>query len=303
VRAGDFRAAEALFAEAATLAPGDPRPAVRHAFAVFCQGRIDDAFPLVEAALAKGDDAEGRMIAGRILAIRRHLERAAASFERATALEPERSDGWSALAAANLALGDEAAAARAYAESARLDPAKAEDRLWTDILRIQPDPVQIQEALDRSARGTAAYMASKYGEAAHELQAVIGTVPGFAHARAELGKAAWRMRNVALAERHLREAISSYRRDQEPLRADTQGVLAALLVSEKRNAREAVELARAALALRGERPMLLETLATACEQADDPACARETREHLVAARSKPGGLPVERDAPPRAATR
>ncbi|HET9594951.1 MAG TPA: tetratricopeptide repeat protein, partial [Anaeromyxobacteraceae bacterium] len=291
LRSGDFRRAEALFAEASAREPGAVRPAVLHARAVFQQGRFEDARALVTSALARGDDAEARVLDGRLHVIARRLEEAARAFERATALAPGDAAAWSALAAVRLALGDDLGAEDAYAASARLAPADAEDRLWTDVLRAPPDPAQVQEALDRCARGTAAYMAGKLGEAAHELRAVIGTVPAFAHCRSELGKILARTGDARAAEHSFRDAIASYRAGQGALRADTEGLLAALLASQDGRAAEAVPLARSAIAVRGERPALLDALAQACDRAGDRACAREAYATLLAA---PGPLPAQR---------
>jgi hypothetical protein len=51
-----------------------------------------------------------------------------------------------------------------------------------------------------------------------------------------------------------------------------------------------VKLARASIAVRGERPATVETLARACEAAKDRTCARDTYAKLAKAPGAPDAL-------------
>jgi len=296
LRANAFPRAEQLLREAAKLAPADARVGALLATAVFQQARFDEAIGLARTSLERGETYEARLVEGRVSAIRRRLDDAVRAYERCAALQPKNPEAWSALAAARLALGDADAAGRAWDELARLEdpvqaPLKAEDRVWTDILRLQPDPFQVQEALDRSARGTAAHLAGKYAEAVHEYRAVVGTVPTFAHCWSELGKSYAKMGLPADAEAAYRTALAAYRPDQAGLRADTQALLAGLLLGQDRPASEALALARAAREVRGGRPDVIATLARACERTRDPGCAppAERPEPATAGAPRPTG--------------
>ena len=256
------------------LAPGDARIQALQSVAVFHQARFGEALRIARASLALGETYEARLVEGRVSAIGRRLDDALHAYGRCAALRPGSAEAWSALAAALLATGDSEGAARAWDRLAGMEaPLKAEDRLWTDILRLPPDPAQVQEALDRCSRGTAAHVAGRYAEAAHEFRAVIRTVPTFAHCWSELGKSRSRLGQAAEAERAYRAALQSYRPDQAGLRADTQALLAALLLDQDRNATEALALARAARDLRGDRPDVNTTLERACKATRDPGCA------------------------------
>ena len=277
LRSNDFRRAEALFGQAQALAPGDARIQALLSVAVFQQARFAEALKIARASLALGETYEARLVEGRISAIARYLQEALAAYERCAALRPGSAEAWSALAAAQLANGDSEGAARSWERLVAVEaPHRAEDRLWTDILRFPPDRLEVQEALDRCSRGSAALVAGRAAEAAHEFRAVVGTVPTFAHCWSELGKAEARLGDAAGAEQAFRAALRTYRPDQEGLRADTQALLAALLLGQGRNASEALELARSAAEVRRDRPDVAATLARACAATRDPGCAVAT---------------------------
>jgi len=290
IRANAFPRAEQLLAQAVKLAPGDARIQALQSVAVFHQARFAEALSLARASLALGETYEARLVEGRVSAIGRRLGDALHAYQRCTALRPGSAEAWSALAATRLANGDSEGAAAAWDRLAGIEtPHKAEDRLWTDILRLPPDPLQVQEALDRCARGTAAHVAGRYGEAAHEFRAVVGTVPTFAHCWSEYGKSEARLGRTAAAEQAYRAALPSYRPDQVGLRADTQALLAALLLDQGSNPSEALALARAASGIRGDRPDVSATLARACAATRDPGCAASAGE-------RKGASPVEAPA-------
>jgi len=279
--------ADSLLAEAERREPS-PRTAALRARAVLEQARFEDALALARRSIARSETYEARFVEGRVLAIRRELEGSARSYERCIALEAGRPEAWSALAALRLAVGDQPGAEQAFAELARRVPRlQAEDLVWTDIQRAPPDPFQLQEGLDRCSRGTAAYLAGNYPEARHEMLSVMGLMPGFAHCWSELGKVSWKMGRPEDAEAAFRRALQGYRPDQPGLRADTEALLAALIVERGGDAAEAVRLARASVGVRGERAATVETLARACEAAKDRACARQSYGKLVEAAAAP----------------
>ena len=76
------------------------------------------------------------------------------------------------------------------------------------------------------------------------------------------------------AEQAFRKALGAYRLDQEGLKADTQALLAKLLLDQKKSASEALTLARAAKEIRGDRADVLAVLELACAKTKDPACAK-----------------------------
>ncbi len=302
LRRNEFSRAEALLGQAAKLAPGDARTGALLATAVFQQARFDEALALARASLEKGETYEARLVEGRVSAIRRSLDDTVRAYDRCAALQPNNPEAWSAVVAARLAVGDAAAAARAWDELARLEdpvklPLKAEDRVWTDILRLPPDPYQFQEALDRCSRGSAAHVARRYDEAAYELQVVAASIPGYAHCWSELGRAQAKLGRTADAERSFRTALENYRPDQTGLRADTQALLARLLLDQGKDAAEALSLARAASEVRRERADVVATLALACEKARDPSCAAKPAEQKAPAAAD---LPARPPPGPRA---
>lgn len=296
----DFARADALLAQAAKLAPADARPLALRSVAVFQRARFEEALEVARASLALGETYDARLVEGRVSAIHRKLEDAVRAYARCTALRPAAAEGWSALAAARLAVGDGDGAAKAWDELAKLeDHVKAEDRLWTDILRLPPDPAQVQEALDRCARGTAALVGGNAGEAAHEFRAVVGTVPTFGHCWSELGQANAEAGKPDDAERAFRKALEVYRPDQAGLRADSQALLARLLLDRWKDAKEALALAKAAAEVREGRPDVAATLARACERTRDASCADLAR----APARKVAADAVEAPAPVPAAAR
>jgi tetratricopeptide (TPR) repeat protein len=207
LKRSDWKSAEALLTQAEREDPRSARASALLATAIFHQARWADALAAAQRSLAKGETFEARLVEGRVLAAQRKFEGAIASFERCTVLDPGSADAWSALSGARLAVGEQAGAERAYAEVAkRLPRIEAEDHIWTDILRMQPDPLQIQEALDRCARGTAAYMAGQYPEARYEQVVVLGTVPQYGHCWSELGKTSWKLGKLDDAEQYFRRA-------------------------------------------------------------------------------------------------
>ncbi|BDG01333.1 tetratricopeptide repeat protein [Anaeromyxobacter oryzae] len=271
LRRSEWPRAEALLA-AAELEDAGARPTALRAVAVYRQGRYAEARAIARSSLERGETYEARLVEGRVLARDRRLEDAARSYERAVALAPTSAEARAALVAVRLALGDEDGARRAYVALAAVDPLDAELRVWEDVLRVPPDPDAPRDVVDRCARGTAARLAGDDRAAGAELRAVLEVAPACAHCWAELGKSAWRLGEVESAEAAFRRALGAYRPEQQGLRADTQGLLAALLVERGGDAAEAITLAAASLAVRADRASTREALIRACSTVEDPGC-------------------------------
>jgi tetratricopeptide (TPR) repeat protein len=158
----------------------------------------------------------------------------------------------------------------------------AVDRLWTSLLSLPPDPVQPQESLDRCSRGRAAAMEGQYVEAEREYRNALKYSPAYRWCTANLAEVRFVLGHPAEAEELLREAIAGYPARLDGLRSDAKGRLASLLVARGQGGAEAVALARAALAARGEQAAVLEALALACDATGDVACARDAWQRLLA---------------------
>jgi tetratricopeptide (TPR) repeat protein len=159
---------------------------------------------------------------------------------------------------------------------------EALERFWTELLAMPPDPKNPQESLERSTRGRAEMMAEDWGSAWREFLVAIRYSREYQWAVAGVAETSWRMGDVELAEKLLRQAIPKFPDRLEGLRADAKGKLAALLVERGRAPDEARDLARAALQVRGERAHLLSVLGKACDAVGDGACARDAYARLLA---------------------
>ena len=277
-----FDAAGQKYGEASRLAPQDPRPPLGLAKVRFAAGKIPEGLEFLNQSIALGETPEALLLRGRTLGIARRFDEATRDLDRALALAPGDGNAWPILAAVQVNRGDDVEARRAYDAAVKaLGVNVAVDRLWTMLLAMPPDPIQPQESLDRCARGQAAMFQGRWPEAAHEQRNALRNAPGFTWCIALAGETAWRAGDPAGGERLLRRAVGEYPDRLAKLRADTQARLAALLVEKGGNAKEAAELARASLAVRGERAATLDVLARACAAAGDAQCAREATERLL----------------------
>ncbi len=280
---GDLARAEELLRSAAQAAPGDVAPLLALADVHVAQRRFPDAVADLDRAAALGENAAVLAARGRALGLVRRFDDASRDLERAAELEASRSETWATLAAVQVNRGDQVEADRAFAALVQLgDPAAAQDRAWTQLLAMLPDQVAPQETLDRCSRGVVAGLAGEWIEAERELRSGLRYAPGHAWCGAQWAESLARTGELARAEQSFRMAISAFPADQAPLRGDAEGRLAALLVSTRRNAAEAVSLARSALAARGDRAALLFVLGRACELARDAACSADAYRRLVA---------------------
>ena len=155
---------------------------------------------------------------------------------------------------------------------------------------MPPDPQEPQESLDRCARGQAAMFMERWQEAAHEQRNALRNAPKFSWCIALAAETTSRLGDPATAERLFRSALAGYPDRLAPQRADTQAWLARLLLARGGNAREAADLARASLAVRGERAASLEILSLACAAAGDAGCAHETNERLLKRHDLPDSM-------------
>jgi len=290
-RAGDLPRAEALLRAASDVAPGDPRPLLALAKVRVAQRRFADAVQDLDRALAIRESPDGRMLRGRALALDRRFDDAAGDLQRSIELDAGRADAWAVLAAVQVNRGDQLEAERAFAAAALIGgKAAAVDRFWTELNAMPPDPVAPQETLDRCTRGCAAEMEGEWIEAEREFRNGIKYAPQYAWCLAHWAESVGRAGDFARAERLFRQAIAAFPAAQRPLRADAEGRLAALLVSSRKDAVEAVRLARGALAERGDRAALLYVLGRACDLAEEVVCSRDAYARMLALPHVPDAL-------------
>jgi tetratricopeptide (TPR) repeat protein len=286
-----FAEAEALFGAALARSPADPDLLVGRARARFALWRPAEGLADVERALALRDGAEARALRGRQLALGRRFDEAIPDLERAVALAPADAVTWCTLAAAQVNRGDDVEVRRAFGRAVELLGAHdAQERCWSELLGMPPDPVRPQESLDRSTRGYVYFLGGEWAAGWREFLVAVRYAPDYAWALAGVAEAGFRLGDVAFAEQLLREAIGKFPAAAAPLRADAQGRLAELLLARGGAALEARELARTALAERPGRAHLLALLARACDAAGDAPCAREAWAQLLARPHLPDAL-------------
>lgn len=282
--------AEERLGAAARLAPADPRPHLALAELHTARRNLTAAADEAARAAALEDGVEPRVLRGRALALLRRFDEAVPDLERAVALRPAAPLPHAVLTAVHLNRGDVVEARRVHAASvAAFGRAAAADALSVQLHAIAPDPVAPEEALDRCSRGWAATLDGDWEYARNEMLVGLRYAPRFTWCSAGVGEAMWRAGDAARGEQVLRAAIADYKPHQATLRADASGTLAALVL-ERGRAAEAVDLARGALAVRGDRVALLDVLARACEAAGDAACARDASERLLRSAGAPGPL-------------
>ncbi|MBS7456625.1 tetratricopeptide repeat protein [Coralloluteibacterium stylophorae] len=112
---------------AATRAqPGDPAAWRELALFYLALGQADDALPLLERALACGEDLPARLHLSHLRLQRGEVASARAAAHAATALAPASPDAWFLLAEAALAAGDAGEATAAYLRCTALAPRHAQ---------------------------------------------------------------------------------------------------------------------------------------------------------------------------------
>lgn len=282
LRENRFEDAERSFRAAVEVAPADPRAWADLAEARYGQRRVEEAIDDLGRSLAAGETARALILRGRYLCATRRFDESARDLERAVVLEPGDGLAWVQLVVAHLNRGDEIGVGRAWAGAVRaVGRERALDRLWIMLLATPPDPVQPQEALERCSRGHAHLVEGRFAEARHELFNGLRYARDFGWCIAGIAEASWKLGQGDEAEEVFRRVIASYPPSLEALRADGKGKLAALLLSEGRGGAEAADLARAALAVRGDRAALLDVLGRACQEIGDAPCERDAWERLL----------------------
>ncbi len=276
-----FDLAAARYEAAAREAPKDPRPLLGQARVRFAMAKTTEGLALLDRSIALAETPAALLLRGRILGVARRFDDAARDLRRGLALEPGEGSAWPILVAVEVNRGDEVLTRQAWAEAVKsLGTAAASDQLWTMLLAMPPDPQEPQESLDRCARGQVAMFLERWPEAAHEQRNGLRNAPAFSWCTALAAETTARLGDLAGAERLFRKALAGYPERLAHLRADTQAWLARLLLAKGGNAPEAIELARASLAVRGDRAATLSVLAKACAAAGDDHCAHETNERL-----------------------
>lgn len=285
---------------AAEPAPSESERQVDLAQARFSARDLPGAIAALDRALAAGETREARILRGRYRGVARRFDDAVADLTVATERWPDDGEGWSALAAAQTARGDEWEAKRAFSRALEvMERRAAVDRVWTLLLSMAPDPVQPQEALDRCTRGRAAALEGRWDEAQHEQLNGLRKATRFEWCIAGLAESTWRLGDPERAEGILRRLVATFDPAHPELLADARGKLAELLV-ERGKPGEAVGLAREALAARPDRPLLLDVLARACDAGGDSACAREAFARLLSRPNLPADARARAEARVRA---
>lgn len=292
--AGRLPVADDLSRKAVALAPGDDRAHLVRTKVLLATGRWSEAMAEADRALAIREGPQARAARGRALAGERRFDEAAVELERAAAAAPEEAPTLALLAAVHLNRGDRAAVQDAYARLAgAAGRAGAASAMWPALLSVPTDPSQPQESIDRCTRGYVALLDGRPAEAEREGFNGMRFSAEYHWCAVVRAEARWTDGDVAGGERGLRWAIEGYPARLEPLRADAKGMLAELLSADPARAPEAITLARATLAARGERAAVLAALGRACSAARDAACARDAAARLLAQPRVPKALHEE----------
>lgn len=282
------------FEQAAALRPRDDRPLLAETRARIAAADVPRALAAADRALSLRDSPEGRALRGRVLSRQRQWDAARADLDRAVEGDPRDAASWALLAAVQANRGDRLEAAHAYRQAAALlPPLDAAKAVWRELRFLPPDPVQPEESLDRCTRAYTALLEGQPAEALREATSGMRFAPQFEWCGVVRAEALWRTNDPSGAEQILRWAVKRYTSDHEPLRADAKGVLAELLSLRKETAPEAAELARAALAVRGDRAAVLVALARACEATGDAPCVKNASTRLAGLPHLPAALRAE----------
>lgn len=246
-------------------------------------GQKEEGIAEVEKSLAMKDNAPLHYVLGSLLLEMEEPQRALEHLERAVRLDPGAVRVWFDLAFTRARLGkmDEAFEAAERVKALAPEVPQTEQLFmflsqWHAATRVSP------EAAQHNAQGLQLTTQGKQDEAIAEFEAALKLEPDYADARYNLGTLLQKKGDKARAEQEYRKAIPGFHERENLLRADAQNNLAFLLVERGAKGEEAVTLARAAIAVRGERTSYLDTLARACDAKGDKACAVESLRKLLA---------------------
>ena len=268
-----------------TLAVPAPPPAaaaaLEEARAALSERRLPEALQASEAALAAGGGTAAATLRGRVLGLAGRFDEAAAGLEAAVAADASALEAWSALAAVQVNRGDDEARDRALAGAARISGRRAAlERFWTQLLAMPPDPIQPQESLERCTRGYVAMLDGAWFDAQREQLSALRNAPGYGWCLVGVARSTWRLGEPERAEQLLRRVLAERTAAADPVRADALAQLAELLLDRGR-APQAADLAREALAARGDRPALLRLLAAACAASGQAECRADAEARLA----------------------
>lgn len=235
-----------------------------------------------EKSLSLQETAKVHQNLGVCFVLEGKLEQAVPHFERATAMKPDDGLAWKMLAQSQTLLQRWDAAAVAFKHARRLLPEDQELDRVEQALALAPRTPPPPEALAHHARGGELATQGRQEEAEKEYEAALKIAPGFADCHYNLGLLARRRGDLERAEREYRSALDTYHPEETLLSADAMNNLADTLVARGGDASEAVQLAREAISVRGERASYLDTLARACDAQGDTRCAVEAFRKLLA---------------------
>jgi tetratricopeptide (TPR) repeat protein len=275
--------AEACFRRIVAERPRDARAHLWLGLVLMAEERTDDAIASLRASLAIVDDALVRFNLALNLANRRDVPGALEQLGKAVALRPDYPKAWyvtvDLLARSELAEESVIAveAARRFCPSCAGDEACRRQRGMLVLYHRERAHKELE--------------AGALAEARRHAEWVLRLQPGFADAHYDLGLIARAAGDRVTAEAEYRAAIAAYPESQADDAADARNNLAFLLLAKPGAALEAVAAVRAAIAVRGERPAYLDTLARACDAVPDRACALAAYEKLLAAGAE--ALPAE----------
>lgn len=287
----DWAAMQRLYREVARREPRNAEALTYAGYATVMLGQREEGARELEQSLAVQDTAVTRYLLAGVMADLDRPEDERKHLERAVELDPDAVRLWLALALARAKTLDlDAAFAAADKVKALAPDSPRTDSLLMMLSELHSASGRDAAALQHMARGMQSVQEGDDAQAASAFRAALELEPTFADAHYNLGVVLRRAKDLKGAEQAYRAAIANFRPREELLRADAQNNLADLLVSRGARGQEPVTLARAAIAVRGERPSYLDTLARACDASGDRACAVEAFGKLLAGR---GPLPPE----------
>ena len=291
IRTEDWPRLEELARAAARRNPKDPQPWLWIGVALGNQGKPAEAEKALRRGIAVKETAVLRHRLGQLLLGQGKPAAAEKELLRATRLA-EGDQLWGDLARAQVLQGKDDAARKSLARARQLspDPRAFEDvqaeLASREVLRTLPPPALA--ALQRAGR--AASQGARE-QAEKDYREVARLAPDLGLAHYQLGRLAEQRRDLAAAEGEYRTAIARLRPVEVFLRAEACEALARTLLGLERKGGEARSWAEQAIALRGERPEYLATLARACEAYGNRECAVDSWDKVAASSAElPAGL-------------
>jgi len=161
-----FDEAEAAYARAAELDPGNAEIHSNHAIALGGLARLDDAVAAFGRALAlRPDYGQAHFNLGNALRRQQKIEPAIASYERAVAIQPDFAGAWNNLGSAYQQQNRTADAVQAYSRAVAIQPDFA--GAWNNLGYAYQQQHRSADALD--AYGRALAIQPRFPDALHNL--------------------------------------------------------------------------------------------------------------------------------------